>query len=734
MPCPSYPVTPGFPLTLSLTTNDCRSPLRTNSAYCKRLLLAGFNLQYVNVSVVADPSVTVTVYDGDGAIIAQGTGQNVLLPGPATNYFLTLTANTYVLEVAGASADATGRFTVDLEPFWDDEDFHKGEYSLTPELLYGAVFACPSDSWPGGGARPHQVFWSVWHDIVMSISEAEIHPNESWIHIVPPVPPSDTVGRYTLFWNYYVDPNPSPCPREGTMAVGGLNALTFGVYQQGGLADTTEGAFVTTPPPMGTPRVVHTATLLPNGKVLVAGGFNGTAVLSTCEVYDPALLTWTNTGPLSGIRANHTATLLPNGKVLVAGGRDGVLVPLASAELYDPAGGTWASAGAFAGARCFHTATLLPNGKVLVAGGSSASTTLATSVLYNPTSGTWATTGPMHFPRCFHTATLLNSGKVLVTGGQDDNFFTQKSAELYDPAAGTWATTGSMTTNREQHTATLLANGNVLVASGYNENITNSPDDTVITAELYNPTSGTWSRTGSLHYSRNSHTADLLPDGKVLVVAGETTSEVVGVCEVFDPATGGWSLSDALCPARVYHRTTMLNSGQLLVTGGALDLSVQNVMAAAVIFNSIKLPATVTLNNLYQVYDGMPKAVYAVTSPSALSVRMTYNGSPDAPSNVGSYTVTGTINDLFYQGAATSTLVILPAAPTIISPRIIGGTFKLNFARIPGTNYNILASTNIALPLSNWTLAGQATETSPGQYEFNTSVVGTRRYFRVVGR
>ena len=114
-------------------------------------------------------------------------------------------------------------------------------------------------------------------------------------------------------------------------------------------------------------RAYHTTTLLPNGKMLAAGGYNGVNYLSSAELYDPASGTWSATDSLNTARAYHTATLLPNGKVLVAGGYDGVNYH-SSAELYDPASGTWSATGSLNTARYNHTATLLPNGKVLVAG------------------------------------------------------------------------------------------------------------------------------------------------------------------------------------------------------------------------------------------------------------------------------------------------------------------------------------------------------------------------------
>src|SRR5207302_1098962 len=133
-----------------------------------------------------------------------------------------------------------------------------------------------------------------------------------------------------------------------------------------------------------TARAQHTATLLPNGKVLVTGGTNNCCVFASAELYDPAAGSWTATGSLATARDHHTATLLPDGKVLVAGGYGGDGAYLASAELYDPASGTWAATGSLANKRYVHTATLLPNGKVLVAGGHDGNGHLASAELYEP--------------------------------------------------------------------------------------------------------------------------------------------------------------------------------------------------------------------------------------------------------------------------------------------------------------------------------------------------------------
>jgi hypothetical protein len=221
------------------------------------------------------------------------------------------------------------------------------------------------------------------------------------------------------------------------------------------------------------------------------------------------------TGSLTYARANHTATLLPNGKVLAAGGHNVGLENLASAELYDLANGTWTGTGSLAIARQQHTATLLSNGKVLVVGGLNNSVPLASAELYDPASGSWSPTGSLVTARRHHTATLLPDGKVLVAGGGENGADYLASAELYDPVYGTWTTTGSLNTPRRGQTATLLPNGKVLVAGGAFSTAV------LKTAELYDPASGTWLRNGSLlAFRRSLHTATLLPNGEALIVGG----------------------------------------------------------------------------------------------------------------------------------------------------------------------------------------------------------------------
>ena len=194
----------------------------------------------------------------------------------------------------------------------------------------------------------------------------------------------------------------------------------------------------------------QTATLLDNGKVLIAGGDTGHGFVSSAELYDPASNTWSSAGSMATARAVATATHLNNGKVLITGGLNNNNQPLSSAELYDPATNTWSSAGNMATVRVYDTATLLPNGNVLVAGGYTGPY-LSSAELYDPTTNSWSSAASMATPRGFQTATLLNNGKVLVAGG---DFSELQSAELYDPVGNTWSSASSMNIGRSFQSAT----------------------------------------------------------------------------------------------------------------------------------------------------------------------------------------------------------------------------------------------------------------------------------------
>ena len=376
-----------------------------------------------------------------------------------------------------------------------------------------------------------------------------------------------------------------------------------------GLAQAAPGGWTTTGS-LSTAREWATATLLPDGDVLVAGGLGSSGVLASAELYDPSTGTWTTTGSMNTARWSATATLLPDGDVLVAGG-DSSGPYLASAELYDPSTGAWTTTGSMSTGRQGDTATLLPDGDVLVAGGEGSSVPyLASAELYDPSTGTWTTTGSLNTARAGAAATVLADGNVLLVGGfAPYNYLA--SAELYDPSIGTWTTTGSLATGRSGPTATLLPDGDVLVTGGASSA---GPTGFLASAELYDPSTGTWTTTGSLSTARSGATATLLPDGDVLIAGGNSSSGFLASAELYDPSTGAWTTTGSLSTARGAATGTLLPDGDVLVADG------NGLIVGGVISNDYLASA-----ELYQPAD--PPAATTMTATGITATTSTLNGS-----------------------------------------------------------------------------------------------------------
>jgi hypothetical protein len=254
----------------------------------------------------------------------------------------------------------------------------------------------------------------------------------------------------------------------------------------------------------------QSATLLVDGRVLIAGGYGTGGASARAELYDPETGTFTTTGEMTTARVGHTATLLTNGKVLFLGGetpRPPYLADI-TAELYDPATGAFTPTGTFIGAGPVGgIATLLPDGRVLVVGAYS-----GLAGLYDPGSGTFSPTGS---PTGWHgSAILLTNGKVLFTGGVEREDI---HAELYDPVTGALTPTGNLTRPRLDHSVTLLADGTVLLAGSQKTGYDNGA---FASAERYDPVTGTFSATADMITPRFGQASSLLPDGTVLIAGG----------------------------------------------------------------------------------------------------------------------------------------------------------------------------------------------------------------------
>jgi N-acetylneuraminic acid mutarotase len=282
--------------------------------------------------------------------------------------------------------------------------------------------------------------------------------------------------------------------------------------------------------------------------VLVLGGEdNLTTMTGAVEIFEPRSATWTSAAPMNLPRVGATATLLRDGKVLVAGGVDRHDEAVTSAELYDPAADRWTYTGSLAQARYWHTAETLPDGRVVALGGAVDDWWMLTTDVveaYDPATGAWAKVAPMPLDRANHASAVLANGKVVVTGGWMRRmppppggymfFMTLDDVRVYDPEHDAWST-GAMLPNAPMwHTATVTVDGRVLVVGGLESHdlVPRLTYETLAGAGFIAKDGGAWRAAPRMQEMRMQHTATRLLDGGVLVVGGILDHSTLGSVEV----------------------------------------------------------------------------------------------------------------------------------------------------------------------------------------------------------
>lgn len=479
-----------------------------------------------------------------------------------------------------------------------------------------------------------------------------------------------------------------------------------------------DGTWTTVGSMVGT-RAGGSSVVLPNGKVLVAGGSNGlssgNSLVPYSEIYDPSTQLWTQSGNLNTPRAigRYDLVLLNTGKVLVAGGNDINGSPFNSAELYNPSAGTWSYTGNMNQARRAAVTVLLSDGRVLVAGGAG---TENSAEIYDPSAGTWSSVASMPYPSTGgHSLTLLQNGKVLLAGGHNLDGYPSAAA-IYDPNTDTWTSTPAMSENRGFHTAALLSDGRVIIVGG------SGGSGTLSTTEIYDPVANTWSAGPSMSTARTGHVMPILPDHTLLAAGGVSDSTALSSAEIF-------SLGPAPTPSP---DTISLSLSTASVTVGQ-PFSTTIVVHGGQAFNAAKATVTVSSN----------LTVNGIQSAPSPECNMNYTQSPSSsnPSFAGAiygssstncnvYTVTLTPNAV---GTGTITFtnaqIKAYADNTNILSGVQNGSFTINSAPTPTGTATQIIDDSVQGPSQNqWNYNGSAwghctscNETNPTVTFYNAS-------------
>lgn len=359
---------------------------------------------------------------------------------------------------------------------------------------------------------------------------------------------------------------------RGITAYGVAGAAVLAGLAGAWAADPPAGEFVATGALATGPRSNHDAVLLADGRVLVVGGHGTTngAALATAEVYDPSAHAWSAAGTMATGRAGTTSNVLPDGRVLVAGGSYFATM-FASTEIWNPATRTFSAGPSMSTPRGGHVGVTLADGRVLVAGGATWTDTPVAAFsaeIYDPASNSWSPTGSMLHRRLNHAAVLLADGRVLVSGGGDgapSGYKGNTLCEIFDPVTGTFSAAASMATPRGDHRMARLHDGRVLVIGG-DQNATGAG---IRSAEIYDPVSNSWTSAGTTTCGGTRASLTVLADGRALAAGGLGTSNTpCDLADIFDPASGSFSPLPSMLSVRMGLTATLLPDGSVLLVGG----------------------------------------------------------------------------------------------------------------------------------------------------------------------